>query len=104
MPDEANLVDDFSESLLKLDQKSVFNDAFKYIKNKTNKNKVTLGDLIYYLLKEKEKENESEKNIKFKLGFTAIVMFKHLKEEGKFGSLSESESKLIIQKIAEDMC
>lgn len=102
MQNKPNLVDELSESLLKLDQKSVFNDAFKYIKNKTNKNKVTVGDLIYYLYK--EKENESEKNIKFKLGFTAIVMFKQLKEEGKFGSLSESESKLIIQKIAEDMC
>lgn len=89
-------IQELMESLKDLDQRDLFKKAFDYVKSKTNKEKVTIGEIIHYF-----NEAEKEDDYKFTLGFTALAMLTDKKEAM---NVSERDLKLITDKIIEDMC
>jgi len=78
-----------------VDQKLIFKNAFDYVKSRTNKNIVTIADVLCYFLK-KDISNEDKLN----LGWTAINM---IHDRQKNMNMSDEHKKKIINKIIENM-
>ena len=91
-----------SESLRKLDQTKLFEDAFNYVKSKKNVKTINTGLILHCFY-----EEQSSIPDKFVLGWTALSMLNTRKEkllktmtEEDFKNLTQD----IIEKMVEKMC
>ena len=87
-----------SESLKKLDQTKLFEDAFNYVKSKKNVQTVSISLMMDCFLKE-----TTNKQDKFALGWTALAMLRDRKEN-LLKTIPEEDFQKIYQSIIEKMC
>ena len=66
--------DSLTENLKQLDQSKIFEEAFNFIRQKTNKNRVTIGHVMHYFALEQTSRR------KFILGWTLHSMLNDRKE------------------------
>ena len=83
------------ELLQQIDQKIIFKKAFDYVKSRTNKDIVTIGDVLGYFA-----NKYTSKDDKFYLGWTAINM---IHDRQKNMNMPDEHKKILINKIFEDI-
>lgn len=83
------------ELLQQIDQKIIFKKAFDYVKSRTNKDIVTIGDVLGYFAKK-----DTLKEDKFHLGWTAINM---IHDRQKNMNMPDQDKKILINKIFKDI-
>ena len=83
------------ELMEQLDQKIIFKKAFDYGKSRTNKDVVTIGDMLHYFVNKNTSSND-----KITLGWTAISM---INERQDSMNMSDEDKKLLVNKIIKDM-
>jgi len=93
-----NELTSLSESLKKLDQSKLYEDAFNYVKSKKNVQTVNIGLMMDCFLKE-----TTNKQDKFALGWTALAMMRDRKEN-LLKTIPEEDFQKIYQSIIEKMC
>lgn len=91
-----------SESVRRLDQSKLFEDAFNYVKSKKNVNTINIGLILHCFYEEKSSIQD-----KFVLGWTALAMLNGRKEKLLKTMTEEDFQKLaqdVIEKMVEKMC
>lgn len=83
------------ELLQQMDQKIIFKKAFDYVKSRTNKDIVTIGDVLGYFA-----NKYTSKDDKFYLGWTAINM---IHDRQKNMNMPDEHKKILINKIFNDI-
>ena len=83
------------ELLQQTDQKIIFKKAFDYVKSRTNKDIVTIADVLCYFA-----NKNTSKDDKFHLGWTAINMI-HNRQKNM--NMTDEHKKIIINKIFNDI-
>ena len=83
------------ELLQQIDQKIIFKKAFDYVKSRTNKDIVTIGDVLGYFA-----NKDTSKDDKFHLGWTAINM---IHDRQKNMNMPDEDKKILINKIFKDI-
>ena len=86
------------DSLRTLDQKALFNQSFDYVRSRTNKQTVTIGEVLGFLI-----NNNTLKEDKFHLGWTAMSMMRDKKESLKNKGIDDESFKKIFESIVENM-
>ena len=75
--------------------KSVYEEVFQYVRNKTNQHTVTIGQVMGYFC-----ESNVDPDIKNKMGITIIAMLNDRKEKL---NIPDEHIKLIVEKVIDDM-
>tara|TARA_Y100000389_G_scaffold205099_1_gene263152 strand:+ start:34237 stop:34563 length:327 start_codon:yes stop_codon:yes gene_type:complete len=91
-----NINESFEKQLRQLDQRKIFEEAFNFIRQKTNKKTVTIGDVMCYF------SIEQMSRRKFILGWTLLSMLNDRKES-LLKTIPECAYNQIKEKVINDM-